>query len=207
MKISVHNRQTKRRPNARKLAALARFFMLQAGLPTIALAQAGRPEGESRRRGTLQGSHAVCFALRNSTARRLKPECPWAEVSVVLTDDAGIASVNRTFLDHARATDVITFTLLPMPGGGAGTSGEIYLNVERAMGEGARRDGATDELALYLAHGCDHLAGANDRTVMERRRMRRRELLWIRRARQDGLMAGLWERNVECKMKNAESVG
>ena len=154
MKIFVHNRQTRRRPNVRKLAALARFFLGQAGL--------------------------------------LKSECPWAEVSVVLTDDAGIAPVNRTFLDHARATDVITFTLLPMPGGGVGTCGEIHLNVERALEEGARRGNAADELALYLAHGCDHLTGANDRTVMDQRRMRRRELLWIRRARRDGLMAGLW---------------
>jgi rRNA maturation RNase YbeY len=161
MKIFVHNRQTRRRPNARKLAALARFFLLQAA--------------------------------------RLKSECPWAEVSVVLTDDAGIAPVNRTFLDHACATDVITFTLSPMPGG-AGIYGEIHLNVERALEEGARRggsaalttDNAADELALYLAHGCDHLTGANDRTVMERRRMRRRELLWIQRSRRDGLMAGLW---------------
>jgi rRNA maturation RNase YbeY len=170
MKIFVHNRQTKRRPNVRKLAALARFFLGQAG--------------------------------------QLQSACPWAEVSVVLTDDAGIASVNWTFLDHACATDVITFTFAPVPGGGAGTCGEIYLNVERALEEGARRGGSTalttggstalttgnaaDELALYLAHGCDHLTGANDRTLRERRRMRRRELLWIRRARRDGLMAGLW---------------
>ncbi|MCX6992940.1 MAG: rRNA maturation RNase YbeY [Kiritimatiellaeota bacterium] len=154
MKIFVHNRQTRRRPNVRKLAALARFFLLQA--------------------------------------TGLKSEGAWAEVSVVLTDDTGIAPVNRTFLDHARATDVITFTLLPMPGGGAGARGEIYLNVQRALEEGARRGNAADELALYLAHGCDHLTGANDRTVRERRRMRRRELLWIKRARRDGLMAGLW---------------
>ena len=154
MKIFIHNRQTRRRPNARKLATLARFFMLQAG--------------------------------------HLKSECPWAEVSVVLTDDAGIAPVNRIFLDHARATDVITFTLSPMPGGGAGTCGEIHLNVERALEEGARRGNAADELVLYLAHGCDHLTGANDRTVMEQRRMRRRELLWIQRSRRDGLMEGLW---------------
>ena len=111
---------------------------------------------------------------------------------MVLADDAGITPVNRKFLNHACATDVITFTLPSMPGGGAGTSGEIHLNVERALGEGARRGGAADELALYLAHGCDHLMGANDRAVIERRRMRRRELLWIRRARQDGLMEGLW---------------
>ncbi|MDP2991198.1 MAG: rRNA maturation RNase YbeY, partial [Kiritimatiellota bacterium] len=107
-------------------------------------------------------------------------------------DDAAIASLNRTFLDHARATDVITFTLAPMPGGGTGTCGEIHLNVQRALEEGARRGSATDELALYLAHGCDHLAGANDRTLRERRRMRRRELLWIQRSRRAGLMKGLW---------------
>jgi rRNA maturation RNase YbeY len=110
----------------------------------------------------------------------------------VLTDDAGIAPVNRTFLDHARATDVITFTLAPMPGGSAGNCGEIHLNVERALEEGARRGNAADELALYLAHGCDHLTGANDRTVRERRCMRRRELLWIRQARLAGLMTWLF---------------
>ena len=159
MKIFVHNRQTSRRPNARKLTALARFFMLQAA--------------------------------------RGHPECPWDEVAVVLTDDAGITLLNRTFLDHACATDVITFTLPPMPGGGAGTCGEIHLNVERALKEGARRGNAADELALYLAHGCDHLTGANDRTVMQQRRMRRRELLWIQRSRRDGRMAGLWGRNAE----------
>ena len=154
MKVFVHNRQTRRRPNVRKLATLARFFLLQAA--------------------------------------RLQPVCSWAEVSVVLTDDAGIALLNRTFLDHARVTDVITFTLAPMPGGSAGTCGEIHLNVQRALEEGARRGGAADELALYLAHGCDHLTGANDRTLREQRRMRRRELLWIRRSRRSGLMAGLW---------------
>lgn len=162
MKIFVHNRQTKRRPNVHKLATLARFFLDQAARPKV--------------------------------------EPPWSEVSVVLTDDAGIVPVNRTFLDHARTTDVITFTLLPVPGGGAGTCGEIHLNVQRALEEGARRGGSTalttdnasDELALYLAHGCDHLTGANDRTLMQRRRMRRRELLWIQRARRAGFMAGLW---------------
>ena len=154
MKISVHNRQTRCRPNTRKLAVLARYFMFRAV--------------------------------------RLHPGYPWDKIAVVLTDDAGIAPVNRVFLDHACVTDVITFTLSSMPGGSAGTGGEIYINVERAFAVGARRGGAADELALYLAHGCDHLMGANDRTVRERRRMRRRELLWIRSARQDGLMEGLW---------------
>ena len=111
---------------------------------------------------------------------------------MVLTDDAGIVPVNTVFLDHTCVTDVVTFMLAPIPGGGAGACGEIYINVQRAMEEGAHRGNASDELALYLAHGCDHLTGANDRTLRERRRMRRRELLWIRRSRRFGLMAGLW---------------
>jgi len=135
------------------------------------------------------------FMLR---AGRLRPECAWAGVSVVLTDDAGITPVNRTFLDHARATDVITFTLAPMPGGGAGACGEIHLNVQRALEEGARAAGkVSDELALYLAHGCDHLAGADDRTRAQRRRMRRRELRWLAQARRAGLMTELLGRNAE----------
>lgn len=154
MKVFIHNRQTKRRPNVHKLAALARFFMDQAAL--------------------------------------LQPDRKWAEVSVLLTDDAGMVPLNRIYLDHARTTDVITFTLSSAPGGGAGAMGELYLNVQLALVEGARRGNAADELALYLAHGCDHLTGANDRTALERRRMRRRELLWIRRARRKGLMQGLW---------------
>ena len=39
---------------------------------------------------------------------------------------------------------------------------------------------ADRELALYLAHGCDHLTGADDATPAGRARMRRRELGWLR---------------------------
>jgi len=67
-----------------------------------------------------------------------------------------------------------------------------FISMWNGAGRGARRGNAADELALYLAHGCDHLSGANDRTLRERRRMRRRELLWLAQARRNGLMAGLW---------------
>lgn len=154
MKITVHNRQTKHHPSARKLGALARFFL--------------------------------------SRSSRLHPEFSWVDVDVVLTDDAGISPINRTFLDHGGATDVITFTLPAAPGGAAGFSGEIHINLERAFAEGSRRSGAANELALYLAHGCDHLTGASDRTIAGRRRMRQRELRWLGLARRSGLMQGLW---------------
>jgi len=103
---------------------------------------------------------------------------PWGELSVVLTDDAGIRRVNRAFLDRDRPTDVISFCFDPMPGDDDRCSGEVFVNVERALERGP---GASRELALYLAHGCDHLSGASDADAAGRRRMRRRELGWLRR--------------------------
>lgn len=124
-------------------------------------------------------------------AQRRSAREKWREITVVLSDNAQMELLNRKFLNRCGATDVITFTLPPLPGGHASASGEIYLNVPLAFVAGARRGGVTAELALYLAHGCDHLSGANDRTKRERCRMRRRELRWLRQARRLGLVKGL----------------
>jgi ssRNA-specific RNase YbeY (16S rRNA maturation enzyme) len=62
----------------------------------------------------------------------------------------------------------------------------VFVNAERARAEGLRRGGVADELALYIAHGCDHLAGASDRTPAGRARMRRREQAWLAEARRLG---------------------
>ena len=57
---------------------------------------------------------------------------------------------------------------------------ELVINAERALAEGRRRaGGAARELALYLAHGMDHLAGRDDDTPARRRAMRRRETRWL----------------------------
>ena len=109
-------------------------------------------------------------------------QTPWREVTVILTDDAGMASFNRAIMGHAGATDVITQRYEPLPGETEGLMGEIIVNVERARQAGPCRRGwsPTHELALYLAHGCDHLNGGTDATPANRLRMRRRELRWLR---------------------------
>ena len=64
------------------------------------------------------------------------------------------------------------------------------VNSERAAAEGRGRPGGTSrELALYLAHGLDHLAGRDDAAPAERRAMRRRENGWL--AAEAGAWAGL----------------
>ncbi len=126
----------------------------------------------------------VAFCMCRAAA--LAGDRVWRDVNVVLADDAEMASVNRIYLDEPSATDVISFYLPPLPGGRKHCAGVIFVNVARALAEGARRCGVEAELALYLAHGCDHLSGADDRTAAMRRRMRRREMLWISAARRAG---------------------
>jgi rRNA maturation RNase YbeY len=110
---------------------------------------------------------------------------PWREVAVVLTDDAGMALLNLRIMRRQGTTDVISQRYEPLPGEPAGMRGELLVNVERAWQVAARRRGwlAARELALYIAHGCDHLNDAEDATPAGRQRMRRRELRWLRRVR------------------------
>ena len=125
----------------------------------------------------------LAVALAERAQARLPDEPPWQEVTIHLLDDAGIAPINAAILAHAGATDVITQRYEAIPGEPAGLVGELFVNVERAVRAAPRRAGWSRdrELALYLAHGFDHLTGADDGTPAERARMRRRELGWLSR--------------------------
>ena len=113
-------------------------------------------------------------------------------LEILLTDDAGIVAANRAVFGRDYVTDVISLAYPPLPGEQGG-AGELIINSALAVREGARRAGGADhELALYLAHGCDHLAGANDATSRQRAAMRRRELRWLRVAARTGLLTGLF---------------
>ena len=114
------------------------------------------------------------------------------EVCLVVTDDAGIREINSTHLGHDYSTDVITFTYDPIPGQETPLrSGEIVVNLELARRLTRWLGSADRELALYIAHGCDHLSGEDDQTQFTRRRMRRRELRWLAEASRLNLLAGL----------------
>jgi rRNA maturation RNase YbeY len=104
----------------------------------------------------------------------------WQTLSVALVDDAGIAAVHGDYLGSAKPTDVISFAYPPAPGEDEGHTGEVVVNVQRAVEAGARYQGSGYELALYLAHGCHHLSGADDDTPERRRRMRQTEQRWLR---------------------------
>jgi len=114
-------------------------------------------------------------------AQQHTPGVVWQEVAIHLLDDAGIAPINEAIMHHTGATDVITQRYDSCPGEVDGLRGELFVNVERAFTIPRRKNWTQEqELALYLAHGFDHLTGADDVTPPARALMRRRERAWLR---------------------------
>lgn len=120
---------------------------------------------------------AACRQFAGCSARRIRAVVPWSRIDLIFTDDEAMSEINQAVVNHEGPTDVITQKYDPLPGEPDGLCGEIYINLDEVK----RHPNPEQELLLYLAHGCDHLSGANDTSPAERRTMRRRELGWIRR--------------------------
>jgi len=121
---------------------------------------------------------AAAFFAEKSSARI---GSPFRAVTVILQDDAFSAEVHAAVNGVEGATDVITQRYDAMPGEPEGVYGELYVNVDQALRVAPKRRGwsAAKELLLYVAHGMDHLSGADDLNPKDYDRMRRRELRWI----------------------------
>jgi len=97
-----------------------------------------------------------------------------AELSIVLVSDRGMAPLNEQFHHVAGPTDILTFDY--------GDAGELIISVDHAVAQARRyRTKPSRELALYVVHGLLHLAGQDDRTVAQRRKMRAAERLTLRK--------------------------
>ena len=122
---------------------------------------------------------AAAFFAAKSSARI---GVPFRAVTVVLQDDAFSAEVHEAINGVEGATDVVTQRYDAMPGEEEGVYGELYVNVDQARRAAPKRRGwsAAKELLLYVAHGMDHLSGADDLKPADYDRMRRRELRWMK---------------------------
>jgi probable rRNA maturation factor len=111
------------------------------------------------------------------------------DVSVLLTTDAEIRRLNRTFRHKDKATDVLSF---PAEGPG-GVAGDLAISVETAERQAAEAGHALSvECRVLLLHGVLHLAGYDHEA--DTGQMARRETTLRRRF---GLRAGLIERSGE----------
>ena len=122
---------------------------------------------------------AAAFFAAKSSARI---GVPFRAVTVVLQDDDFSAEVHLAINGAEGPTDVITQRYDAMPGEAEGVYGELYVNVDQALRVAPKRRGwsPAKELLLYVAHGMDHLSGADDLKPRDYDRMRRRELNWLR---------------------------
>jgi rRNA maturation RNase YbeY len=104
------------------------------------------------------------------------------EVIVILQNDEESEQVHLAINGVQGATDVVTQPYSPMPNEPDGVYGELYVNAQMALRMGSaigKRWTPEKEILLYIAHGMDHLSGAEDIEYSDRKRMRRRELRWL----------------------------
>ena len=122
-------------------------------------------------------SAAETFAARSSA----RIGVPFRSVEIILQNDLFSAEVHEAINGAEGPTDVITQRYDAMPGEADGVYGELYVNVDQAIRVAPKRRGwsPAKELLLYVAHGMDHLSGADDRAPADYDRMRRRELRWL----------------------------
>ena len=129
-----------------------------------------RPAGREARRGRRRAARR----LRAVARRLLRTAGVSHELSVVLTDDAGIRELNRAHRGIDGATDVLSFAqwdgegLVPstVPGGdGSGVApsalGDVVISLETATRQAAAPGwrALRAELAELLVHGVLHLLG------------------------------------------------
>ena len=94
-------------------------------------------------------------------------------LSIAFVTNAAIRKINRRFLNHDFATDVISFPL------DSDLLGELVISAEYAVSEAAKRKiPVEEELLRYVAHGILHLLGYDDHRPSDKARM------WTRQERE-----------------------
>ncbi|MHB8970467.1 MAG: rRNA maturation RNase YbeY [Pirellulaceae bacterium] len=102
-------------------------------------------------------------------------------ISIALVDDATIQTLNRQYLQHDYATDVLSFVLEETPDL---LEGEIIVSGETAAAQAGEYDGTpAEELLLYVIHGILHLVGFDDQAEPAREEMRCAEAGYLKQSR------------------------
>lgn len=100
-----------------------------------------------------------------------------AQVSLAIVDDPTIHRLNRQFLDHDYATDVLSFVLERSDDR---LEGEVIASTDTAIRSAGRYGWQpADELLLYVIHGTLHLVGYDDRTPRPAAQMRKQERAYL----------------------------
>jgi len=110
----------------------------------------------------------VAFLRKTGAAALALLGFPQAELSVLVTDDERIRSLNRSFRDVDEPTDVMAF-----PANQQGRYlGDVVISAQTAKRQAAEiGHSLRDELAELLVHGILHLIGYTDQDGPSREKM------------------------------------
>jgi probable rRNA maturation factor len=128
--------------------------------------------------------------LRAAAWAVLRHERRAGELALVLTDDEGIQSLNRDFLEVDAPTDVLAFPTQGGDGpfvaapGASSYLGDVIVSYPRAEAQANEQGHATaQELDLLIVHGILHLLGYDHASGEEK------DAMWTR---QEAILASLW---------------
>jgi probable rRNA maturation factor len=117
--------------------------------------EGGAWDGEEAMEALARRAFAAAFAVASDRPR------DEVEISLLLTDDAGIRELNRNWRDKDKPTNVLSFPAPSVPGmPGSRPLGDIALAFETVKRE-AENEGKTfeDHVTHLLVHGLLHLLG------------------------------------------------
>jgi probable rRNA maturation factor len=98
------------------------------------------------------------------------------EIEVIFVDDPAIKKLNKIYKKSDRTTDVLSFGLDARVFGIKKLIGSVFISLDTARANAERfRTSFEEEIVLYVIHGILHLAGYDDGTNAEIRRMRAEE--------------------------------
>jgi probable rRNA maturation factor len=111
-------------------------------------------------------------------------------LSLVFVTNRKIRDLNKKFLRHDFATDVLSFDLRDIPGQERRRKnfihGEIVISAEMAASNARRFETpVARELELYIIHGILHLLGYNDHAPKDIKKMRAKEQELMNKTRRD----------------------
>lgn len=110
--------------------------------------------------------------VRGIVEKTLKAEKAKKLMSVLVTGDRQIRRINKRFLKHDFATDVVSFD-----------TGDLVVSADFAK-RYAKQNGIPykEELARYLVHGTLHLLGYDDKKTKDHARMHKRQEAILKKA-------------------------
>lgn len=121
------------------------------------------------------GKDLIPFLRKHLRAAHAVLKPPLVELSLALVGDKAMADLHQRFMGIAGPTDVLTFPLDEDVRGRV-TAGEVVVCIpearRRAEAEGTH---VRHEALLYALHGILHLAGYDDLTPADYRKMHRTE--------------------------------